>query len=76
MGLIEKHVDINQVTKDEMNVTHPLTADELLKKYSDNFQGLGCLEGDYQIDIDPDVKPVQYHHRGVLEPLKGELKKN
>ena len=58
-----------------MNVTYPLTVDELLKKYSDNFQGLGCLEGYYKIEINLDIKPVQQHARRVLVPLIGELKK-
>ena len=43
--------------------------------YSGNFQGLGCLEGDYQIEVDPDIKPVQHHPRRVPVPHIGELKK-
>lgn len=34
--------------------------DCIIAQFSDVFQGLGCLAGDYNIDIDPSVKPVQH----------------
>ena len=38
--------------------------DEIFKNYEDVFDGIGCLEGTYQIKIDPTVSPV------VHPPLK------
>ena len=29
--------------------------DEILKNFSDVFQGIGCLEGEYHLEVDPEV---------------------
>ena len=34
--------------------------DHIITQFSDVFQGLGCLAGDYHIELDPSVKPVQH----------------
>ena len=51
--------------------------DEILKKYEDVFDGIGCLEGSYQIEIDPTVSPVVHPPRKIpftqREKVKGEL---
>ena len=39
------------------------------------FSGLGCLPGEYCIEIDKSIKPVQHQPRRVAVPLKSELKK-
>jgi hypothetical protein len=39
------------------------------------FTRLGCLPGEYCIEIDKNVKPVQRQPRRVAVPLKLELKK-
>ena len=55
-----------------------------LKGFADVFQGLGCLPGDYHIEVDPDVRPVQHvccspllkktpTHLGQLRKSTGEF---
>ena len=50
---------------------------EILRKYADVFQGIGCLEGEYHITVDPSVPPVIHPPRRVpvalQKPLKEEL---
>ena len=48
--------------------------DPLIMQYKDVFQGMGCLPGDYHIDVDPTVPPVQHIPRRVPVPLKDKLK--
>lgn len=50
------------------------TDDPIIVQFRDVFQGLGCLEGDYHIEVDPSVKPVQHLPRRVPLALKGRLK--
>ena len=38
-----------------------------------SFQGLGCLPGDYHIEVDPDVRPVQHMPRNVPVAVQQEL---
>ena len=47
-------------TKGAENLSNDTTEDvnEILQKYEDVFDGIGCLEGTYQIKIDPNVSPV------------------
>ena len=52
----------------------PLSFEELLRDYDDVFTGLGYLPGEYHIEVDPDVKPVQHAPRRVPVPLKAKLK--
>ena len=33
---------------------------ELWKEYEDVFTGLGCLPGEYHIEVDPAIKTVQH----------------
>ena len=42
--------------------------------FEDVFAGLGCLPGEYQIEIDPNIRPVQHAPRRVPVPLKTKLK--
>ena len=52
----------------------PLTKDHILDTYKDVFAGLGKLPGEYTIEVDENVKPVQNNPRRVPLPLKDELK--
>ena len=47
-------------TKGEENQSNDTNQDvnEILQKYEDVFDGIGCLKGTYQIKIDPNVSPV------------------
>ena len=43
-------------------------------KYSELFEGLGCLPGKYKIRVKPEVKPVVHPCRKVPFPLRDKVK--
>ena len=47
----------------------------LREQFKELFSGLGCLEGYYTIDIDPNVRPVVHPCRKVPFSIKKRLKK-
>jgi hypothetical protein len=51
-----------------------LTKDEMLRRYADVFDGLGELEGEYHIQMDPHIKPVVNPPRPVPVAIREELK--
>ena len=51
-----------------------MSFDGLLQDYEDVFCGLGCLPGEYHIDVDPSVKPVKHVPRRFPVPLREKLK--
>jgi len=55
-------------------VHHTTQESNLIEQYADVFEGLGCLEGEYHIELDPSVLPVQYVPRRVPVALKQQLK--
>ena len=46
----------------------------VLGEYTDVFEGLGCLAGNYRIEIDPTVKPVVHPPRRVPCALREDVK--
>ena len=64
LGLITVNA-VNIVAENEDHVT---------SQFSNVFQGFGCLAGNYHVDVDPLVKPVQYLLRRVPLVLKDRLK--
>ncbi|PFX33792.1 Retrovirus-related Pol polyprotein from transposon 17.6 [Stylophora pistillata] len=52
----------------------PLSFDKLMRDFEDVFTGLGCLPGEYDIEIDPDIRPVEHTPRRVPVALKAKLK--
>ena len=52
----------------------PLSFDKLMRDFEDVFTGLGCLPGEYHIEIDPSIRPVQHTPRCMPVPLKAKLK--
>ena len=64
LGLITINA-VNTIAKKE---------DHIITQFSDVFQGLGCLAGDYHIEVDPSVKPVQHLPQRVPLALKERLK--
>ena len=42
-----------------------VSKEQLLKDYQDVFSGLGCLPGEYCIELDPAVPPVQNRPRRI-----------
>ena len=59
----------------EVKGAKPTTTEDILSNYEDIFSGLGKLSGEYKIEIDQNVKPMQNHPRRVPLPLKTELKR-
>ena len=59
-----------------MNCIHTVTtgSTELITQYNDIFTGLGCLEDEYHIDLDPDIRPIQHVPRRVPVAMKERLK--
>ncbi|XP_032237818.1 uncharacterized protein K02A2.6-like [Nematostella vectensis] len=68
MQLITVHVVNNICTPQK---TAP---QDIFTEYQDVFQGLGCLPGEYHLEVDKDVQPVKHTPRRVAIPLKAELK--
>ena len=66
---------INQVTNANTENTKQSAVSNMFRKYKNTFEVLGCLKGEYQIEIDPSIRPVQHHPRHVPLSLKQELKK-
>ena len=71
MGLITVHV-LNKVDV----VSAAEEPQDIFKKYKDVFEGLGCLPGEYHLEVDPSISPVKHTVRRVAIPLKSELKKH
>lgn len=63
-------VDIPTNCKDSYE---PLTRSQLLNDYKDVFEGLGSFPGEYKIETDPSVKPVQHQPRKVHQAMKQEI---
>ena len=68
MGLIRVHV-VNSI-----NMSQATMPQDILTKYKDVFEGLGCLPGEYHLEVDPSCRPVKHTPRRVAIPLKAELK--
>lgn len=62
-------VDI--LTKDSYE---PLTRCQLLDDYKDVFEGLGSFPGEYKIETDPSVRPVQHLPKKVHQAMKQEIR--
>lgn len=45
-----------------------LTREQILREYNDVFTGLGCLPGEYHLEIDKSVKPIQHQPCRVAAP--------
>ena len=55
-----------------VSTSEELTEQFIVKQYADIFEGLGHI-GDYHIEVDESVSPVQNHSRRVPVPLQKEL---
>ena len=69
---------VNGLLGDE-TIKSLLTKEVIMKEYKDVFEGLGCIGGNYHIDMKPDIKPVVHPPRKMpvafREPFKKELEK-
>ena len=61
---------------DKVQTAHIVLArDQILKECSDVFEGLGCMDGPYHMELDEIVKPVVHRPRKVPVALRNRLKK-
>jgi len=55
----------------------PCTKKETVDNFADVFSGLGCMKGEYHIELDDSVQPVIHPPRSIpyslLEKLKAKL---
>jgi hypothetical protein len=51
-----------------------LTREQILREYNGVFTGLRCLSGEYHLEIDKSVKPVQHQPRRVAALMKQAIK--
>ncbi|KAJ8375050.1 hypothetical protein SKAU_G00056300 [Synaphobranchus kaupii] len=78
MKLIKVHYEnIMAIVTSEKPTGGQWTMGQIQAEYADVFTGDGCLEGEYTIEVDNTVKPVQLPKRRVpvamMKPLKDEL---
>ncbi|XP_061190307.1 uncharacterized protein K02A2.6-like [Saccostrea echinata] len=52
----------------------PITKEQLLTEYKNVFEGIGRLEGDFNLVVDKFIPPVAHPPRRVLLALKAQLK--
>ena len=62
----------DEIAQDKISVN--MTSD-IFQECADVFEGTGCLDVSYHIEIDPSVKPVIHPPRRVPATLKDPLKK-
>ena len=62
---------IGMIKIDTVNATQ---ATDLVYQYKDMFEGLGCLERDHHIELNPSKSLAQYVPRRVPVALKEQLK--
>ncbi|XP_062619910.1 uncharacterized protein K02A2.6-like [Saccostrea cucullata] len=72
MKIIQLSENVHSVTGKEKH--KELTKEYILAEYKDVFTGLGCLPGEYHLEIDKSVTPLQHSPRRVAAPLKRALK--
>lgn len=68
LGLLSiKHEWVNMVST-------ATTVEQLTEEYADVFQGVGCLPGDYHIELDKDAIPIKNSNRKVPVSMLADLK--
>ena len=66
--------EIRDATVHAVKSTIPVSKEELIAKHPEVFkEGVGLLEGEYHIKVDPDVQPVQHAPRQVPVALRDQL---
>ena len=53
----------------------PVAKKEILERYGNCFEGVGCFQGGFHITVDAAVPPAVHPPRSVLEALKEPLRK-
>ena len=71
---ISESETVNAVNDNVQTAHIVLTRDQILKEYSDVFEGLGCMDGPYHMELDETVKSVVHPPRKVPVALRDRLK--
>ena len=66
--------DINATHNERTEVSPNVRSDPILSEFTDIFTGVGCLEGNYSIQVDDGFHPVVHPPRKVPVPLRDTLK--
>ena len=66
--------DINATHNERIDVLPNFRSDPTLSEFTDIFTGVGCLEGNYSIQVDDSFRPVVHPPRKVPVPLRDSLK--
>ena len=80
MGLVKIMVSGVDTTDDNINavpeqaVPENVSSDSVLSPFADVFQGVGCLPGEYNIQLDKEVRPVVHPSCRVPVPNKEAMK--
>ncbi len=69
-----QQLSLVQRTIHSIGTSSPITKEELISRYEDNFKGLGKFSEKYHIELDPTVKPVIHPPRKVPYSLQEKLK--
>lgn len=69
-------INIIKLTDDSVHMisNKTLTREQILREYNGVFTGLRCLSGEYHLEIDKSVKPVQHQPRRVAALMKQAVK--
>ena len=66
--------DINATHNERIDVSPNVRSDPILSEFTDIFTGVGCLEGNYSIQVDDGFRPVVHPPLKVPIPLRDTLK--
>ena len=68
-------VDLNLITvNDSVHMVADEPLENILAEYDSVFKGIGCLPGEYDIETDESVTPVQERPRKIDLSMKEEVK--
>uniref|UniRef100_A0A5S6Q8Y2 Reverse transcriptase domain-containing protein n=1 Tax=Trichuris muris TaxID=70415 RepID=A0A5S6Q8Y2_TRIMR len=74
LGLLTVHAQLCSIRTEPRIKTCPMDKKQLLTEFQDVFTGLGLMQGDYHIEVDPSITPVQHLPRRVPVALQAELR--
>ena len=67
-------VDLNLTVNDSVHMVADKPLENILAEYDSVFKGIGCLPGEYDIETDESITPVQVRPRKIPLSMKEEVK--